>query len=109
MLGRERDRVDKIWLIDDAMPARAETLRAIAASADERAAFAPTTVLRVPRAELAAWLAPAPGRELEDHLYLVDPCGEWMMRVPVAAEPARLKRDLDKLLGASAGWDRPGR
>jgi hypothetical protein len=31
------------------------------------------------------------------------------MRVPVDAEPARLKRDLDKLLGASAGWDQPGR
>jgi hypothetical protein len=31
------------------------------------------------------------------------------MRGPVAPDPTRLKRDLDKLLGASAGWDRPGR
>jgi len=32
-----------------------------------------------------------------------------MMRVPVDADPTRLKRDIDKLLRASAGWDRPGR
>jgi hypothetical protein len=52
---------------------------------------------------------PAPGHSLEDHLYLVDPRGDWMMRVPVDADPARLKRDIDKLLRASAGWDRAGR
>jgi hypothetical protein len=32
-----------------------------------------------------------------------------MMRVPADAEPSRLKRDLDRLLGASASWDQPGR
>jgi hypothetical protein len=85
-------------------------LRAIAATADtQKTAFAPTRVLRTARAALLGWLAPAPGNELEDHLYVVDPRGEWMMRVPVEADPGRLKRDLDKLLSASAGWDRPGR
>jgi hypothetical protein len=108
-LGARQDRVDKVWLVDDEAPARPETLRAISATADERSAFAPTTVLRTSRADLRTWLAAAPGRELEDHLYVVDPRGEWMMRVPVAPDPTRLKRDLDKLLGASAGWDRPGR
>jgi cytochrome oxidase Cu insertion factor (SCO1/SenC/PrrC family) len=109
-LGANQDRVDKVWLVDDKAPPRPETLRAIAATADTRqTAFAPTTVLRTSRAALLGWLAPAPGNELEDHLYLVDPHGEWMMRVPVAADPGRLKRDLDKLLSASAGWDRPGR
>jgi hypothetical protein len=32
-----------------------------------------------------------------------------MMRVPADPDPTRVKRDLDKLLRASAGWDRPGR
>jgi hypothetical protein len=32
-----------------------------------------------------------------------------MMRSPVDPEPARLKRDLEKLLRASASWDLPGR
>ena len=108
-LGAERDRVDKVWLIDDDALPRPETLRAIAATGDAKATFASTTVLRTPRAALAGWLAPAPGRALEEHVYLVDPRGDWMMRVPADAEPARLKRDIDRLLTASAGWDRPGR
>ena len=108
-LGAEKDRVDKLWLIDDIDAPRRETLAAIAATSDARGTFAPTTVLRADRAALGRWLAPAPGHSLEDHLYLVDPRGDWMMRVPVAADPARLKRDIDKLLRASAGWDRAGR
>jgi hypothetical protein len=66
-------------------------------------------VLRADRARLAAWLAPAAGHALEDHLYIVDPQGDWMMRAPPDADPAKLKRDVEKLLRASAGWDRPGR
>jgi hypothetical protein len=108
-LGAEKDRVDKLWLIDDGVTPRRETLAAIAATADARGVYAPATVLRTPRVALGQWLAPAPGQSLEDHLYLVDPRGDWMMRVPVDADPVRLKRDIDKLLRASAGWDRPGR
>ncbi len=108
-IGADKDRVDKLWLIDDSVAPRPETLRAIAATADARGVFAPATVLRTDRAALAAWLAPGSGHALEDHLYLVDPRGDWMMRVPVDPDPARVKRDVDKLLRASAGWDRPGR
>ena len=67
------------------------------------------TLLRVPRAALAAWLEPARGQSLDQHLYLVDPMGQWMMRTPPAPDPAKLKRDVDKLLRASASWDLPGR
>jgi hypothetical protein len=108
-LGAEKDRVDKVWLVDDRTVPRRETLAAIAATNDARGVFAPATVLRTERAALAQWLAPAPGHALEEHIYLVDPRGDWMMRVPVDADPARVKRDVDKLLRASAGWDRPGR
>jgi len=109
-LGAEKDRVDKVWLIDDAAAPRHETLAAVAATGERGGpGFAPTTVLRSPRAALSSWLDAAPAHVLEDHLYIVDPRGDWMMRVPADADPARLKRDLDKLLRASAGWDRPGR
>jgi hypothetical protein len=108
-LGAEKDRVDKLWLIDDAAAPRRKTLDAIAAADNARAPFAPARVLRSSRAALAAWLAPAPGHALEDHLYIVDPRGDWMMRVPADPDPARLKRDVDRLLRASASWDRPGR
>ena len=98
-LGREKDRVDNLWLIDDGATPRGATLDAISGA----------TVLRVPRAALAAWLEPAPQHTIEQHFYVVDPLGNWMMRVPVDPEPAKFKRDVEKLLRASAGWDKPGR
>ena len=69
----------------------------------------PVTTLRVPRERLAAWLSPEPGQALEDHLYLVDPMGEWMMRMPPGPDPGRVKRDLERVLRAAASWDLPGR
>jgi hypothetical protein len=46
---------------------------------------------------------------LEDHLYVVDPQGHWMMRFPADIDAARAKRDLDRLLRASSSWDKAGR
>jgi hypothetical protein len=66
-------------------------------------------VLRVPREALQGWLAPAPGQGLEHHMAVVDPMGQWMMRVPANPDPAKLKRDIERLLRASASWDQPGR
>ncbi|MDZ7592868.1 MAG: hypothetical protein U5L05_19775 [Rubrivivax sp.] len=102
MLGRERDRLDKVWFVTDEGPLAAPLRAAVEAGPA-------MTALRVEREALAGWLAPAAGQVLEDHLYLVDPTGEWMMRMPAAAEPARVKRDLDRLLRASASWDQAGR
>jgi hypothetical protein len=102
MLGRERDRVDKVWLVTDEGEV-APSLRA-ALGGDPS-----LQVLRVPEPALAGWLAPAPGHALADHLYVIDPHGEWLLRVPADPDPQRVKRDLDKLLRASAGWDRAGR
>jgi hypothetical protein len=102
MLGRERDRLDKVWLVTDAGEVAAP-LRAAMQAGD------PTTVLRVDAAALAQWLQPETAGQLEPHMYVVDPMGEWMMRVPANPEPARVKRDLDKLLRASSFWDQPGR
>ena len=102
MLGRESERVDKVWLITDEAPLSPALREAIAGKAS-------VTALRVPREALARWLVPAEGRALEDHLYLVDPMGEWMMRMPPGPEPGRVKRDLDRVLRAAASWDLPGR
>lgn len=102
MTGRERERIDKVWLVDDAAPLRPELLAAL------RAAPA-VTVLRAPREALQRWLAAAPGHALDEHLYIVDPMGQWMMRAPVDADPQKLRRDVDRLLRASASWDRAGR
>jgi hypothetical protein len=101
-LGRDKDRVDWVWLVDDDAPIK-DALRPALAQAE---------VLRVPREQLAQWLQPSAGRSLEDHLYVVDPMGHWMMRFPAdmdRAGAAKAKRDVERLLRASAGWDQPGR
>ncbi|MFM7505572.1 MAG: hypothetical protein ACKO3M_03235, partial [Rubrivivax sp.] len=67
------------------------------------------TLLRAPREALAQWLAPQAGHALDEHLYVVDPMGMWMLRMPPAAEPQRVMRDLNKLLRASSSWDSAGR
>lgn len=102
MLGRERERLDKVWLVTDDAPLSPALLQAVTGGV-------PVQVLRVARADVQAWLKPARGQQLDDHLYLVDPMGEWMMRLPATPDPAKAKRDLDRLLRASASWDTPGR
>lgn len=101
-LGKEKDRLDWVWLVNDAAPV-AEALRP---------ALKEATTLRVPPVELAQWLAPGPGHALEDHLYLVDPLGNWMMRFPAnldAQAAPKVKRDLDRLMRAAVHWDKAGR
>lgn len=103
MLGKERERVDKLWLVPgDALP-NAKLLAALNQKGAE------VTVLRVPRDRLDAWLKPAAGKALADHFYVIDPMGRWMLRAPAEPEPKKLKADLDKLLRASASWDSAGR
>ena len=103
MLGKERARVDKLWLIPDAGTPRPEVLAAV------RQKGAEVTVLRVPAERLAAWLKPAEGQTLAGHFYVIDPMNRWMERAPAEPEPKKFKADLDKLLRASASWDNAGR
>ncbi len=103
MLGRDRDRLDKVWLVTDAATPSDALLAATQRSA------VPVTTLHVSREALGQWLAPETGQQLEDHLYLVDPMGEWMMRMPTNADPSRVKRDLERVMRGSASWDKAGR
>ncbi len=101
-LGREKDRVDRVWLVtDEATPAAAM-----------QPALSEFTVLRVPAATVSGWLQPEAGHQIGEHIYVVDPMGNWMMRFPAAMDLAgagKAKRDLDRLLRASNSWDLPGR
>ncbi|WP_428505465.1 SCO family protein [Roseateles sp.] len=103
MLGKERDKVDKLWLLPEDSPLpRPELLKALNQGVG-------VTILRAPRAELQAWLKPAEGQTLLDHVFLVDPMGRWMLRAPPQPDPSKLKADLSRLLKANAGWDKEGR
>lgn len=101
-LGKEKDRLDRVWLVNDSAPI----------DNGLRPGLTGSTVLRVAPQELSSWLQPAQGQNLADHLYIVDPLGNWMMRFPAnmdAASAAKAKRDLDRLLRASSSWDKEGR
>ncbi len=101
-MGREKDRMDWVWLVDDQATVPQDLLPAL------RGAY----VLRVDATGLAQWLAPGKGQKLADHLYVVDPFGKWMMRFPAdldVKKAAKAKRDLSRLLTASSSWDKPGR
>lgn len=101
-LGREKDRLDWVWLVTDDAPVDSAL----------QPALSNATVLRVPASELEKWLQPATGQQLSDHLYMVDPFGNWMMRFPANLDLAtapKAKKDVERLLRASNSWDKPGR
>ena len=101
-LGKDKDRMDRIWLVTDSTPIDQALLPALKDA----------TVIRVAQADLAAWLAPQAGQNLSDHLYVVDPMANWMMRFPagISIETApKVKRDLERLMRGSASWDNAGR
>ncbi|MBC5785284.1 hypothetical protein H8N03_20220 [Ramlibacter sp. USB13] len=101
-LGKDKDRLDWVWFVTDDVPVR-DALQP---------ALQQATVLRVDGAQLAQWLSPARGEQLANHLYVVDPLGHWMMRFPPAtdlASAAKARKDLERLMRASAGWDKAGR
>ena len=101
-LGKDKDRLDWVWLVSDDARLPEPLLPALGQA----------TVLRVPPDVLGGWLAPAPGQALPDHLYVVDPMGHWMMRFPAGLDKqsaGRAKRYLERLMRASSSWDRAGR
>lgn len=91
MTGKQRERIDRVWLVSDATPPSAELLRE----------YDGTFVLRADPAELAALMPVEPGRRIEDYLWVVDPMGNLMMRFPADGDPGKIRKDISRLLRAS--------
>ena len=91
--GKDADRVQRVWLIVDDAPLATAVIRE----------YDGTLFLRTRADEVAAFLPlPAePAARLADHIWLIDPLGNLMMRWPKDADPNRMKKDLIKLLKAS--------
>lgn len=101
-LGKGRERVDWVWLINDAHPV----------AEDMQKPLADAIVVRVDQSSIDAWLVPSPNGSYTEYLYVVDPLGNTMMRFPAhfnGAGAAKARKDLDRLLRASSTWDGPGR
>ena len=88
--GRERERVERLWLLtepgepDPALLAQHEGL-----------------IVRRIAAESLGRFEPAAGGRTIDHTFIIDPLGNLMMRFPAQPDPSRMKKDLIKLLRAS--------
>lgn len=89
--GRERDRIERVWLVSDAAPLSTVIMRE----------HDGTLFLRAQPAELERFLALPEGGRLIDHIWLIDPLGNLMLRWPKDADPNKMKRDVNKLLKAS--------
>lgn len=91
--GKDADRVERIWLISDSAPLPTIVMRE----------YEGTRFLRADPAELKSFLRlPADsGGALADHIWMIDPLGNLMLRWPKDSDPNRMKRDLAKLLKAS--------
>lgn len=90
--GKEMERIQRVWLITD------ET----AVEEKLRLGIAGTEMLRVAPTSLEKWLPTEQGTSIYDHIYLIDPLGNLMMRFPKDADANKVKKDLSKLLKASA-------
>ncbi|MGV3654199.1 MAG: SCO family protein [Noviherbaspirillum sp.] len=89
--GKDMDRIERVWLITDDQPLETMILRE----------YDGTRFLRARPDQLQAWLPAAPGASISDHIYMIDPLGNLMMRFPKDADPNRIKKDLTRLMKAS--------
>lgn len=90
--GKEMERIQRVWLITDDTPVEEKLKQGIAG----------TELLKVPPNLLEKWLPTEQGATIYDHIYLIDPLGNLMMRFPKDADANKVKKDLSKLLKASA-------
>lgn len=84
--GREAERIERVWLITDGGDPDPELL-------------AQHGGLWLVRADSGTLLESFPAaRMLSDHIYIVDPLGNLMMRYPRDADPRKIVKDVARLL-----------
>jgi len=98
MTGKERDEIERLWLITDREPLSNMLIRE----------YEGTHFVRVDERDLRAFLAlpDAPDASLRDHIWLVDPLGNLMLRWPRNPDPKGTKGDIVRLMKAASLWTR---
>ncbi|SHH26351.1 redoxin domain-containing protein [Massilia sp. CF038] len=92
MQGKGMERIERVWLVSDDTPLSIELMKWIDG----------TRILRLKPESLGNWLPVEQGGKVSDHMYIIDPLGNLMMRFPKDADPKKVSKDLGKLLKASA-------
>ena len=98
MTGRDQHRIERVWLITDQDPLPIMLMREYEGTHFVRAPLQPLRDFLV--------LPDTAGAQLQDHIWLIDPSGNLMLRWPKNPEINGVKRDIAKLLKISAGWIR---
>lgn len=92
MQGKNMNRVERVWLVTDTQPLDTMTIRQ----------YDGMHLLRAPKDVVSQWLPAEKGTQPADHIYLIDPLGNLMMRFPADPDPRKVYKDIAKLLKASA-------
>lgn len=87
--NREKDRIERLWLIDDGQTPAPEIVNK----------FEGTLLVNAKNSDLLSAL-PADMSQ-RDHIYVVDPIGNVMMRFPKNPDPAKMAKDMKRLLQVS--------
>lgn len=90
--GKEMERIERVWLITDNKPLDTILIRE----------FDGTNMLRAKADAVRGWLPVEEGTTMSDHIFMIDPLGNLMMRFPKDADPNKIKKDVTKLLKASS-------
>ena len=87
--GKYLERIERVWLLSDEQGVAADVLKEYEGT-------------WVARAQGNTILKAFPYRDAQrDHIYLVDPLGNVVLRYPKDADPSRMKKDLERLLRVS--------
>ena len=87
--GKDMERVERVWLISD------NTAPPAAAVSDSQG----TWLVRAAGSELLRQLPVQSA--LADHIYIVDPLGNLVLRYPRDTDASRMRKDLERLLKVS--------
>jgi hypothetical protein len=87
--GKHMDRLERVMLIDDAA----------ALNPQSKTDYVDTHFLQAQKSEL---LSKLPAQKLQrDHIYLIDPLGNLVLRYPRDPDPRKMIKDLTRLLNVS--------
>lgn len=92
MQGKNMDRIERVWVVTDEQPLDTMTIRQ----------YDGMHLLRAPHDTVYKWLPAEQGSTPAEHIYLIDPLGNLMMRFPADPDVRKVYKDIAKLLKASA-------
>lgn len=85
----EKDRIERLWLIDDNVPVASDLLEK----------YEGTLFINARDSELLDQISTRDSHR--NHIYLIDPLGNLMMRFPEELDPSRMGKDIKRLLHVS--------